>query len=130
MEVSKDYPIKSKEKFKSTHDLPFNIGQFPYDPEVVAFAVGTCHGIYQVYRPGSGQANVFGIIAIKNTLPGNGHLEDVFEWFYHSCKLHKYDMAFMEIWNKRFMQHLVKRGFKLWENRFAEDCMKRSWRKI
>lgn len=127
---TRNYPLKPPDKFESSHKLIFELGEWPLDPEVLLFKVGTCHGLYQVYRPGSGEPNVFGIIAIKNEKQHNGHLEDVFEWFYHSCKAHEYDMAFMEIWNKRFMQHLVKRGFKLWENPFADDCLKRSWRKM
>lgn len=75
-------------------------------PPVIAFKVGTCEGIYQVSETS------YDIIAITNEEPGNGHFDDVLEWFEFSCKRDKKDLRFMEILNPKFGIHLCeKRGF-------------------
>lgn len=74
---------------------------------IVAFRVGTCEGIYTV------RDNAFQIIAVQNSKPGNGHFEDVIQWFENSCKRDKKNLMFMEIMNPKFGKHLCdKRGFK------------------
>lgn len=107
----------------TTHNLPFEAA--PWDPTfaeffpqllaiimrikepIVAFRVGTCDGIYTV------RDNAYQIIAIQNSEPGNGHFEDVLQWFENSCKRDKKNLMFMEIMNADFGRHLcLKRGFK------------------
>ncbi len=92
-------------EFKSTHNLPFEVAQYIM-PDVLAYRVGTCDGIY------SWTEKEYIIIGIGNSKQGNGHLDDVFEWFENSCKRDKKDLMVAEIVNNRFMNHLIeKRGF-------------------
>jgi hypothetical protein len=52
------------------------------------------------------------MLAVVNDNPGNGHLDDVFEWFEGSCRRDKKNFRILEIWNKAFREHLLtKRGF-------------------
>lgn len=52
------------------------------------------------------------ILSFLNHNPGNGHLDDVFEWFEHSCRRDKRNLIIMDIMNSRFLMHLLaKRGF-------------------
>lgn len=108
---------------ETIHNLPFEAA--PWEPSftnffpqlvanimrikqpIVAFRVGTCEGIYTV-RNGAYQ-----IIAVQNSNPGNGHFDDVLQWFENSCKRDKKDLMFIEIMNPDFGRHLcLKRGFK------------------
>jgi len=78
------------------------------DSAIVAFRVGTCHGIY------TAKPNAYQIIAINNECPGNGHFEDVLQWFEASCRRDNKSLMFVEIMNDKFGEHLkVKRGFKI-----------------
>lgn len=78
----------------------------PWIENVYDFKVGTCYGLYEV------RAASYAIIAIFNTDPGNGHLQDVFDWFENSCKRDGYHLEVIELWNERFKNHLSgKRGF-------------------
>lgn len=77
------------------------------DGTFLAFKVGTCHGLW---RPTS---KYYDILAIINDEPGNGHLNDVFEWFEASCRRDGKSFRILEIWNERFKTHLLtKRGFR------------------
>lgn len=58
----------------------------------IEFKVGTCIGIFLVTD------KTYDIVAIENENPGNGHFEDVLQWFEHSCHRDK--------------KNLTKRGFK------------------
>lgn len=52
------------------------------------------------------------IVAIINSSPGNGHFEDVLEWFENSCRRDNKSLRFCEVWNQNFMKHLKEnRGF-------------------
>lgn len=83
------------------------------DSGIVAFKIGTCEGIYSTSKTS------YDIIAITNDYPGNGHFEDVLQWFEFACKRDKKDLRFMEIMNEKFGKHLVnKRGF-VWEGKNA-----------
>lgn len=102
----------------TTHKLDFEAA--PWEPplliglllkmnnfETVAFRVGTCEGIYRT------SDKAYQIIAITNSEPGNGHFEDVLQWFEASCRRDKKALMFMEIMNDKFGKHLQqKRGFK------------------
>ncbi len=79
---------------------PFNIDGWQ------VFKVGTVHGQW-VSTPTS-----YDILSFINDHPGNGHFEDVIEWFEQSCKRDKRNLRVLEVWNKRLARHLVeKRGF-------------------
>jgi len=94
----------------TTHNLdfetkPFRI-QIEGEPMNICFKVGTCHGMYCVTE------KTYDIIAIENDEKGNGHLQDVFEWFENSCKRDKKDLRVLEFMNEGFKKHLIeKRGF-------------------
>lgn len=116
---------------QTAHNLPFEAA--PWEPptilgmimslssklkgnDVVAFRVGTCEGIYQVSK------YAYQIIAVTNSVPGNGHFEDVLQWFESSCRRDGKNLVFMEIMNENFGKHLVtKRGFK----RKGTNCVKK-----
>lgn len=101
----------NKNKFQSKHNLEFEVSPWEYnipnnDMHCEKFRIGTCDGLY-------GQHNDFYvIIAIVNSVPGNGHFDDVLEWFERSCKRDKKALVIAEIWNEKFKAHLInKRGF-------------------
>ena len=97
-------------QFKSTHNLLFETAPF-YTNDVIRFRVGTCTGIF------SFDGDNYIIIGIGNDKQGNGHLQDVFDWFENSCKRDKKNLMVVEIMNKRFMKHLIeKRGFTAIDN--------------
>ena len=98
---------KIEKPFWSSHSLNFEVAPFEYDRTVQRFRIGTCEGIYTT----AGRSYV--IIAITNNQPGNGHLNDVLEWFENSCRRDDYTLRIAEFHNMRFKQHLIdKRGFK------------------
>jgi hypothetical protein len=93
-------------EFESIHKLPFEIGGEYLAPDVMRFRIGTCTGIY------SCEGDKFIIIGIVNHEEGNGHLQDVFDWFENSCKRDKRSLMVAEIMNEGFYKHLIeKRGF-------------------
>lgn len=109
--------------FNTTHKLDFYAApweggiKFLNDPTWYLFKVGTCHGLW------CKTDSAYEILAIKNDFPGNGHLQDVFEWFENSCKRDKVDLIVREIWNQKFKIHLLtKRGFVPLEE---EDAIKK-----
>lgn len=101
-------------EFKSTHGLAFEIKPYDpetdFDPDYTRFRVGTCTGAYGCTH------RCYTILVVKNSAPGNGHLDDVFEWFENSCRRDKRDLVVLEVMNKRFKRHLIeKRGFSPFE---------------
>lgn len=89
----------------TTHDLPFEVAPWIND-EFHRFRIGTCTGLWR-HTPES-----YDILAIDNESPGNGHFEDVLEWFEHSSKRDKKVFRFLQVWNVSFKKHLgEKRGF-------------------
>lgn len=97
------------EEFKTTHNLPFESAPW-LTPHFIRFRVGTCTGLW------TSENKTYDILAIENAEPGNGHLNDVFEWFENSCKRDGKKLRVLEVWNKGFLKHLVeKRGFSLIE---------------
>lgn len=70
---------------------------------MVDFRVGTCHGLY------TSTDKSYDIIAITNREKGNGHFEDVVEWFENSCRRDKKSLRFVEIMNDGFKTHLVNK---------------------
>lgn len=132
--------------FKSTHNLPFegtdwlnledeivrildkfnaipNIRRFLASitdlskgtPKVQLFRIGSCSG---VWYPAPTE---YRILFIGNSKKGNGHFEDVLEWFAESCRRDKKALVFEEVLMTRFRKHLIeKRGFVRRKN----DCIK------
>lgn len=99
---------KEKQYFTSTHDLPFEVAPWEFDigEGFERFRIGTCGGLWRA------KDNEYQILAIDNKEKGNGHLQDVFDWFINSCKRDKKNLRILEVWNKQFRKHLIeKRGF-------------------
>jgi hypothetical protein len=100
-----------EKKFESKHKLPFLVAEYKQQikdgHEWNLFKVGTCEGLFSV------RGSSYYILAIENKEKNNGHFDDVLEWFENSCKRDNYNLVFLEVWNKSFMEHLIsKRGFK------------------
>lgn len=92
------------------HNLDFEVA--PWDDEFTAFRIGTCDGLYGYNKDSEGNNLSIDILAIQNREQGNGHFEDVMEWFEYAAKRDNLPLRFLEIMNPRFFIHLVKkRGF-------------------
>lgn len=91
---------------KTTHNLPFLSAPWWRDPAWQVFNIGTCNGQWRA------TPEAYEILTIVNDAPGNGHLDDVFEWFENSCKRDSKALRVREVWNGYFLKHLIqKRGF-------------------
>lgn len=91
---------------QTDHNLDFEAAEWKRDKRVMVFRIGTCHGQYG-FKKGT-----LMLISIINETPGNGHLNDVFQWFEFAAKTQGIDLMVCELMNTRFMQHLIlKRGF-------------------
>lgn len=92
---------------KTKHNLSFEVAPWPRNKAISLFRVGTCKG--QWYST----ENAYCIVSVINNVPGNGHLDDVFEWFESSCKRDGKALIVLELMNERFKKHLMtKRGFE------------------
>lgn len=90
------------------HNLAFEVAPWPKNPAIQLFRVGTCEGQWFVTD------HAYCILSVKNSCPGNGHLDDVFEWFEASCFRDKKALIVLELMNEQFKAHLLKkRGFKV-----------------
>lgn len=106
------------EEFKSTHDLkfesrPWKLGVelsklIPGSDKIMEFKVGTCNGQWFT----DDNRNCFVILSIINHSPGNGHTDDIFEWFENSCKSYKYDLVVEKLMNQKFKMKLLSNGFE------------------
>jgi hypothetical protein len=98
------------EVFETEHKLPFLIAEYSLNLDTkhkwICFKVGTCEGLWRCTYTS------YEILAIKNKEKGNGHLNDVFQWFEMSSKRDNKTLKVKEVWNERFQNHLQKRGFK------------------
>lgn len=91
---------------KTAHNLPFEVAEWREHPAIKLYRVGTCEGQWMATE------EAYCIISVVNSSPGNGHLNDVFEWFEMSCKRDGKALIVMELMNERFKKHLLeKRGF-------------------
>src|SRR5687768_8724527 len=91
---------------KTTHNLDFLVAPWGRD-DWLRFKVGTCHGLWRC------TSEAYEILSIVNNEPGNGHFEDVIEWFESSAKRDNKWVVFMEVWNTKLLRHLIeKRGFQ------------------
>lgn len=90
----------------TTHKLDFEACPWPRNPSIQLFRIGTCEGQWMATE------NAYCIISILNSNKGNGHLDDVFEWFEHSSRRDKKALMILEFMNDRFKRHCIeKRGF-------------------
>jgi len=98
------------EEFQSEHKLPFEVAPWNQNlnPNYIwtQFRIGTCEGLFCA-TPIS-----FDILAVINSMPGNGHFNDVLQWFEYSCRRDNKLLRILETWNQEFKIHLIeKRGF-------------------
>jgi hypothetical protein len=96
---------------QTKHNLDFEAAPWEcigsIDDNFARFRIGTCEGLWATTE------RSFDILAVINDDPGNGHLIDTLEWFSHACKRDKKDLRILELWNKPFKEHLIKKhGFK------------------
>ncbi len=105
------------------HNLNFEVADSPYNAFDIGsghkmFRIGTCEGQW-----GSTRDSYF-ILSISNKCAGNGHLDDVLEWFEYSCKRDNRNLLVLECMNERFYKHLIsKRGF-IPLDAGGENCIK------
>ncbi len=98
-------------EFKTTHNLMFEVADSPYNQlfrtdNHKLFRIGTCTGQW-----GSTDDSYY-ILSVVNDIEGNGHLDDVFEWFEHSCKRDNRNLLVLVVVNTVFYDSLInKRGF-------------------
>lgn len=105
----------SKRQFTTIHKLDFLTCLWERDHEWNRFKIGTCDGLWRATFV------TYDILVVNNELPGNGHFEDVFQWFENSCRRDGKMLRIMEVWNKRLKRHLIeKRGFEC----IGEHCVK------
>lgn len=106
-------------EFKSTNNLMFEVAK-GYMADFPNFRVGTCTGIFTFNE------NEYVIVGISNSKFGNGHFNDVMEWFENSCKRDNKDLVVAEIFNKKLMAHLIgKRGFEFLKNNYVIKTFKK-----
>ncbi len=104
----------------TTHKLAFESGynELTAISGAFLFRVGTCHGQYGALD------DSYYILSVMNKEIGNGHLDDVFEWFEYSCKREGKNLLVLECFNSRFYNHLLsKRGF-IALDKGQENCIK------
>jgi len=88
------------------HNLDFLSTSWNLNPDFSVFKIGSVEGLW--FCDGASYC----IVALENSEPHNGHLDDVFEWFEHSCKRDGYTLRILELFNSKFKSHLIgKRGF-------------------
>lgn len=96
-------------EFQTINNLPFLSANWdnPFNTDGwQVFKIGTCHGQWVSTE------DSYDILTVINETPGNGHFEDVLQWFEQSCKRDKKNFRILEVWNKDLAIHLVtKRGF-------------------
>lgn len=109
----------------TTHKLDFLVGEWR-TPDWLRFKVGSCGGLWWSLP------DCYLILSIINDIPGNGHLQDVFEWFEFSCQRDQKNLVIMEVWNEGFKRHLLdKRGFiVLGEDNIIKVFNKFSYKKL
>jgi hypothetical protein len=115
---------KSKENeinhLQTNNCLDFEVIERPYPSfsDKSLFRVGTCEGLWQCIE------DCYVIIGIINNCPGNGHFDDVLEWFEFSCKRDNKNLLVVECLNNKFYLHLLaKRGFKPLDDK-GNNCIK------
>jgi len=90
---------------KTKHNLDFLVKESK--EYGLLYKIGTCHGIWGFTD------DFYYILSVINEKPGNGHLEDVFEWFYNSCNREGVNLVMLECHNQDFYKYLIdKKEFK------------------
>lgn len=90
-----DFEVRVAEEYRNLSDAGW-----------LGYRVGTCNGLWRSTE------SDYEILVIRNDNKGNGHLEDVFQWFEYSCKRDQKDLLIMDVLNKQFKDYLInKRGF-------------------
>lgn len=106
---------------QTKHKLDFGVAPSPYDlfsDGHMMFQVGTCEGQWGCTK------DSYFILSVTNKQQGNGHLDDVFEWFEYSAKRDGKNLMVLECMNERFYKHLLaKRGFVPLDVK-GENCIK------
>ena len=93
-------------EFKSTNNLQFEQRPWFRDPGQDEFRIGTCEGLY------FSTPDAYCILVVTNNEKGNGHLQDVFDWFENSCKRDGKNLMILDFFNEKFKTHCInKRGF-------------------
>jgi hypothetical protein len=109
-------------EIKTKHDLDFEMSRDGSDTSGLAvFRVGTCCGQFRVAD------DAYEIVSVLNTESGNGHFDDMMQWFEHACRRDDKGLRFTCILNERFAFHLIeKRGFKVYtvEKEFTRERIK------
>lgn len=95
-----------KNAIRTTHNLDFMACEDPFGNGIMRYQIGTCGGQYE-FMP-----FCIAIISVVNDQPGNGHLDDVFDWFSYAAKRDNKPLMICEFFNERFREHCIKkRGF-------------------
>lgn len=90
----------------TAHNLDFEACPWHRNPSIQLFRIGTCEGQWLCTDL------AFCIMSVINNEPGNGHLNDVFEWFEYACKRDGKALMILEFMNDRFKKHCIeKRNF-------------------
>ena len=69
------------------------------------FIVGSVHGLYRA------KDRKYQILAVVNTLGGNGHFERTLKWFEDSARRDGYGLSFLEVSNPKLLKRLSDMGF-------------------
>lgn len=86
------------------------------DIEWKLYRVGTCTGQWRL------TPEAYEILSVINDKPGNGHLDDLLEWFEYGCRRSNLPLRIRAFTNDGFKKHLLeKRGFVP----FGDDVEKR-----
>ncbi len=104
--MKRSKPKQLEKPFTTVHNLPFTSCPWHRDHDWNVFKIGTCEGQWRAFHGN------YEILSIINNSPGNGHLEDVFQWFFHYCRRDGRGLRLLEIMNENFKKYLIeKRGF-------------------
>lgn len=93
-------------KFKSSHKLKFRTA-----PHVIAgaptgmekFEIGTVHGLWVQSKMS------IDIFACINDEPGNGHMDDVFEWFFEIARTGALAVRIVNVSSVTFRNQLIEK---------------------
>lgn len=109
---------------QTKHNLDFEVAPWEcmggIDESFTKFRIGTCEGLWRCVD------DAYEILAVTNNVPGNGHFDDVLQWFEFACKRDGKALRIMEVWNKALKMHLIlKRGFS---NHGIDHVIKRKFK--
>lgn len=95
--------------FKTEHELEYLQGEeTEIEPgrTMAGYRVGTCHGLVCFTD------DAIEILAVANEEPGNGHFNDVLQWFEYAAVDQGKILRVIELWNQPLKRHLIgKRAF-------------------